>query len=82
MSVIMKYSLIYIVVLLMITSGCHQSFQDSTEIMDLSGTWKFQLDPENVGMKDKWFNEEFNDSILLPGTTDENKKEIRFYRNV
>ena len=32
--------------------------------MDLSGTWKFQLDPDNAGMNNKWFNNEFNDCML------------------
>ncbi len=72
----MKLSLLSLIVLLIITTSCQQSFQDFTEIADLSGTWKFQLDPDNLGMKDKWFSKEFNDSIQLPGTTDENKKGI------
>ena len=52
---VMRFVLLSLIVLLIITSSCHQSFQDSTEIMDLSGIWNFQLDPDNVGMKDKWF---------------------------
>jgi hypothetical protein len=72
----MRFSFLSLVVLLIVTTGCHQSIQDFTEIKDLSGTWKFQLDPDNVGMSDKWFSKELNDSIQLPGTTDENKKGI------
>ena len=74
---IMKYKLRYLVVLLIIASSCHQSIDKCTEIKDLSGTWKFQLDPDNMGLKDKWFSKELNDSIQLPGTTDENKKRIK-----
>jgi hypothetical protein len=72
----MRFAFISVVLLLIIMAGCHKSFQDTIETVNLSGTWKFQLDPDNVGMKDKWFNMEFNDSIQLPGTTDENKKGI------
>lgn len=72
----MKHSIIVLVVLFTVLSGCKRSFQDYGETIDLSGTWKFKLDPDNVGMKDKWFSKELNDSIQLPGTTDENKKGI------
>ncbi|MEX2656957.1 MAG: sugar-binding domain-containing protein, partial [Balneolales bacterium] len=44
--------------------------------LDLSGTWKFQLDPNNVGLNDGWFRNVFSDTIDLPGTTDQNKKGI------
>ncbi|MFY0654016.1 MAG: beta-galactosidase [Cyclobacteriaceae bacterium] len=61
---------------MIITSGCQNSFESYDEVKDLSGTWKLQLDPSNVGMEEKWFNTDFNDSIPLPGTTDEHKKGI------
>ncbi len=70
----MRFALLSITVLLMFTTACHQSYQDYSEIKDLSGIWKFQLDPDNIGMRDQWFSKEFNDSIPLPGTTDEHKK--------
>lgn len=40
----------------------------------LGGTWKFRLDAEDVGVEQEWFAQEFEDSIQLPGTTDENHK--------
>lgn len=45
--------------------------------IDLSGTWTFQLDPENVGAKEAWFNKTLPEEVQLPGTTDENEKGIR-----
>ncbi|WP_162845369.1 sugar-binding domain-containing protein [Labilibaculum antarcticum] len=39
--------------------------------VDLSGEWAFQLDPENVGVQQSWFNQDLKDQIKLPGTTDE-----------
>lgn len=70
----MKFTLIHLLVLLVITTSCQPPFQGNGEIKDLSGTWKLQLDPNYVGMGEKWFNKDFNDSIPLPGTTDEYKK--------
>ncbi len=64
------------IVLMFLIAGCHDSFRISDEVADLAGTWKFQLDPDNAGMKDRWFSKELNDSVKLPGTTDENKKGV------
>jgi hypothetical protein len=72
----MRLKLIGSIALSLLITSSHKSFNISDEIKDLSGTWKFQLDPDNVGMKDKWFNNAFTDSIHLPGTTDENNKGI------
>ena len=44
-------------------------------VVVLSGKWRFQLDPENIGIKEQWFKRtQWNDVIQLPGTTDEQKK--------
>ncbi|MCP4312411.1 MAG: beta-galactosidase [Bacteroidetes bacterium] len=64
---------------MLISSGCHRPFQDEHEVKDLSGIWKFQLDPDNAGMGESWYNKQFPDSIPLPGTTDEYQKGI--YKN-
>lgn len=42
--------------------------------IDLGGSWKFQLDNSNVGITEGWQTGNFSDSIVLPGTTDTNKK--------
>ncbi|MEG1634485.1 MAG: beta-galactosidase, partial [Rikenellaceae bacterium] len=42
-----------------------------SESVDLSGTWKFALDPDNVGMKEEWFKKELTDTISLPGSLQE-----------
>lgn len=72
----MSHRLLGIFALALFLTACSQSYTDHSETIDLSGTWKFQLDPENVGMKDEWYKDDFNDSVILPGTTDENKKGI------
>ncbi len=65
-----------IIAIILISSACQAPHKQQTEIIELSGTWKFQLDPEEIGMENKWFNEVLDDSIELPGTTDENRKGI------
>jgi hypothetical protein len=67
---------INLVLLLIFCIGCMTSFKQIDETIDLSGVWKFQLDPDNIGITEKWFNKEFSDSVLLPGTTDINRKGI------
>ena len=45
--------------------------------LPLAGTWRFRLDGEDVGVAEKWFALEFDDTVQLPGTTDENHKGIK-----
>lgn len=42
--------------------------------MDLSGNWAFALDPDNAGMTNEFWNETFGETVVLPGTTDTNRK--------
>ena len=42
--------------------------------VDLSGTWKFQTDPEDTGVKDQWYEQDLNDCINLPGSMPEKLK--------
>lgn len=43
-------------------------------VIDLSGEWRFSLDPGNKGISELWATKTLNDFVRLPGTTDENKK--------
>ncbi len=45
--------------------------------LSLSGTWKFRLDPDSVGVAEKWYAQVLDDTVILPGTTDENRKGIK-----
>jgi hypothetical protein len=40
----------------------------------LAGTWRFQLDAQDVGMGENWQTRMLEDSVTLPGTTDTNQK--------
>ena len=43
----------------------------------LAGNWGFRLDPGEVGVAEEWFAQEFEETVVLPGTTDENRRGIR-----
>lgn len=47
------------------------------DIIDLSGKWSFRLDPSSEGIKKKWYTIDFQEQVILPGTTDTNKKGIK-----
>ena len=44
--------------------------------ISLAGTWRFRLDPKNIGVEEKWFAEKLDDSVTLPGPTDTNQKGV------
>ena len=38
---------------------------------NLAGQWRFALDRENKGIREKWHAKKLADTILLPGSTEE-----------
>lgn len=46
-------------------------------IISLSGDWNFELDSEDLGVKDKWYDRKLDNKISLPGSTDEGGYGIR-----
>lgn len=42
--------------------------------LDLSGKWRFKIDREDCGVKEKWFNRVLDDFIDLPGSMPERLK--------
>ena len=55
-------------------SGAIASPQEN--VLPLAGSWRFRLDPDNLGVQKKWFTEKLDDSVTLPGTTDTNHKGV------
>ncbi len=53
---------------------CSTSVFAGDNRINLAGQWRFALDANNAGVKDKWFEKSLDDTIQLPGTTDENRK--------
>jgi len=54
----------------------HSAMADEATL-SLAGTWRFRLDAKDVGVAERWFAMEFEDTVQLPGTTDENHKGIK-----
>ena len=50
---------------------------EAPRIISLAGTWQFALDPDDVGVNERWFAKTLDDTVRLPGTTDENRKGTR-----
>ncbi len=48
-------------------TGSHGVAPDT---LDLSGTWRFALDPADTGLAENWERRRLQDHIRLPGTTD------------
>lgn len=42
--------------------------------IDLKGIWHFQIDKNDLGVKEKWYNGMLDDSIVLPGSMADNRK--------
>ena len=63
--------------LLSLLAGCAASAAADETSIPLAGTWRFQLDPKEVGVAEKWFAQKFDDTVQLPGTTDENHKGVK-----
>lgn len=64
----------YILVGLLLSSSAEAAEKQVRPRIDLGGTWKFQLDNSNVGIAQGWQANDLPDTIVLPGTTDTNKK--------
>jgi len=47
---------------------------DDASTLDLSGSWKFQLDRNDVGVKERWFDRDLTETITLPNSTDTAEK--------
>lgn len=42
--------------------------------ISLEGEWRFRLDPMSQGLRERWFEQELTERVVLPGTTDLNGK--------
>ena len=60
--------------MLMLGPASHLGRAAEASTLPLAGTWDFRLDAGDVGVKEEWFARAFDDTVQLPGTTDENHK--------
>lgn len=65
--------LLYICLLISLCAPFATQAQQTSTI-DLSGSWSFQVDSLNVGIKEKWFQKSLNDKVMLPGSMTTNNK--------
>ncbi|MGM0620555.1 MAG: sugar-binding domain-containing protein [Bacteroidota bacterium] len=57
--------------LFIVMSSCHNN---DWQTIDLSGEWQFQMDPDDRGVDEKWFDGDFSETVQLPGSMVENGK--------
>ncbi|MEL7599229.1 MAG: sugar-binding domain-containing protein [Proteiniphilum sp.] len=61
-------------ILLFLTLVCSSTLSAQQIELDLSGDWQFRIDRNDTGEEEKWYAEELNDHIMLPGSMAENRK--------
>ena len=63
---------IFCTLFFLLSVSLYLSGQNKT--MDLKGTWRFEIDRNDVGEKENWFKRKLTDDIYLPGSMTENRK--------
>jgi hypothetical protein len=71
-----KLNYVLLIYLLILASCKDESFISRRDTIPLNGSWKFSLDTAGIGVAEKWYSMALSDSVILPGTLDENKKGI------
>ena len=72
----LRFKYLLITLLFAVTSCNKGSFVPVHDTISLNGSWKFALDTAKAGIREKWYSRALTDSVILPGTLDENKKGI------
>jgi len=58
--------------LCMVPISIGQTQEQNISRIDLRGQWRFELDPEDIGIRDKWEQKVLHNFIRLPGSVTEN----------
>ena len=66
----MKHISLSVLILALLFYSCEQQ----NNSIDLAGEWQFQMDPEDIGISEKWFENDLQETIQLPGSMVENGK--------
>lgn len=67
----MKKYIVIVISVLFLFGSCNKK---SEPVIDLSGEWQFSIDANDVGETEKWFNQDFEETVNLPGSMAENGK--------
>jgi hypothetical protein len=73
----LKHVMLFLLVTVVLLPACKKekvTFQRPE--IKLDGSWQFALDSANRGLSERWYSHSLSDSVILPGTLDENKKGI------
>ncbi len=71
----MTNKFLYPILLIGMLIFANRSLSTAQEIkLDLAGTWRFQIDRNDMGINERCFSKKLNDSITLPGSMTENRK--------
>src|SRR5690606_2255257 len=54
--------------------GCRTNAVRTDGALELSGTWRFAIDPNDEGMEGRWFETALADQVTLPGSMATNGK--------
>src|SRR5687768_9871999 len=55
-------------VLIMATCACTNIVEAQVHSISLAGKWHFQIDRNDAGIQEQWFNKKLADNIQLPGS--------------
>ncbi len=64
----MKLPSFFLFMLTLLFVSCEQQQNN----IDLSGEWQFQMDPKDIGISEKWFDADLQETVQLPGSMVEN----------
>lgn len=53
---------------LIISFNSNTKAEEQQDIINLAGKWQFQIDSLNVGIKERWYNQQLKNEIQLPGS--------------
>lgn len=62
-----RFNLLYALPFFLCSSVFSQTLTEN-----LDGTWTYRLDPNNLGEKEEWFDNDFSETLLLPGSLNTN----------
>ncbi len=71
-----RFTVLLASVMLALVSCRSGSFVSLRNRIDLGGEWQFAMDTSGEGVASGWYTKQLSDSVVLPGTMDENKKGI------
>ncbi len=62
------------IILLLYFVSSNVYYSQSGNKISLEGTWRFQMDPQDVGINEMWYTQRLADYIKLPGSMRDNNK--------